>query len=391
MLPVFDRGGASLRRADLRDDDTEVAVHGAIQVFRTRGTLVFASDDLRVIGASAACLTREEMRQRLAAEGLFAASRKRPLPRWPRRIGIVTSSESAALQDIAITIARRWPLCEVVVAPCLIQGEKAPTSIVRALDLLGQEHGRSPLDVVIVSRGGGAASDLEPFNQESVARAVYRFPTPVVSAVGHETDNTVIDDIADRRASTPSAAAELVTPDREDVGQHVRAITLRVSAEARRMVHDKEVGVARLAKRLAYQAPDLAIERERRRTDRAMARIDHLAHQRMGAGQRQLELLSSRRRKGSPIHRISAYEQRLTDAHAQWSVCLNNATSLVQHHLTVLSARLEAASPESILARGYVLVSDATNLPITSYANAPLGAQITITWHDGERQVTVTA
>ncbi len=193
----------------LKDGD-RVLAHGKITIYPQRGELQFVTDFVRPEGVGILAARYEELKQRLGEEGLFDPGRKRPLPRFPRRIGLVTSPTGAALQDIKNVLTRRWPMVELVLAPAVVQGEQAAPTLVGALRQLSREP---DLDLAIVARGGGSIEDLWGFNDERVARAIFGFPVPVVSGVGHETDETIADLVADLRAPTPSAAAERATPD----------------------------------------------------------------------------------------------------------------------------------------------------------------------------------
>ncbi|HTD80801.1 MAG TPA: exodeoxyribonuclease VII large subunit, partial [Thermoplasmata archaeon] len=204
---VMFRAAVAALRFELRDG-IEVLVRGDIDVFPAKGQAQIVARDVRPIGHGAFWLAFEQVRDRLQQEGLFAAERKRPLPGFPLRIGLVTSGAGAAMHDVLAVLEKRYPFAEVLVSPCLVQGAAAPASIVLALDRLA---GR--VDVAILARGGGSVEDLWAFNDEGVARAIAQFPAPIVSAVGHEVDVTIADFVADVRAPTPSAAAVTVTPD----------------------------------------------------------------------------------------------------------------------------------------------------------------------------------
>ena len=218
---------ASLRTVLFRDsmpgfqlqDGERILAHGRITIYPQRGELQFVADFVRPEGVGILAAKFEEIRLRLDAEGLFDPARKRPLPRFPRRIGVVTSPTGAALQDIRNVLARRWTLATVLLSPALVQGDQAAGQVTAALRRLAKEP---DLDLALVARGGGRAEDLWAFNDERVARAIYGFPVPVVSGVGHETDVTIADLVADLRASTPSAAAERATP---DIAQLDRALS----------------------------------------------------------------------------------------------------------------------------------------------------------------------
>ena len=199
-----------MKGADLLTEGDSVSAHGKITFYTRGGTTDFMVDLAMPEGVGELALELERLKQKLAAEGLFETSRKRQLPRFPKKVGVVTSPTGAVFHDIQNVLRRRYPLAELVLSPTMVQGPEAAPKIAAALELLDREGG---CDVIIIARGGGSMEDLWPFNEEVVARAIYASKTPVVSAVGHETDETIADFVADVRAPTPSAAAELVVPD----------------------------------------------------------------------------------------------------------------------------------------------------------------------------------
>ncbi len=277
-------------------DGAKVLTHGWVEFYHRDGRCQIRVDDLRPAGAGDAYLRFEALKRRLVAEGLFALERKRPLPTAPRRIGVVTSPIGAVWQDIQNIVARRDPRMELVLSPALVQGAGAVDSLIGALDGLGQLR---ELDVVIIARGGGAADDLAAFNDESLVRAIARFARPVVSGVGHESDVTLCDLVADVRAPTPSAAAELVVPDAR-VGQMAAdRLMRRISARVRESIDGRRrraVAAHRLLERHAPPARVAALrqrlDEDRRGLDRAMARLVPGRRQRLVHAKRQLDALS---------------------------------------------------------------------------------------------------
>ena len=282
-----------------------VIVHGRISIYERSGDLQLIVDLVQPEGVGELQLRLEELRLKLEREGLFEPSRKRVLPPFPRRVAVVTSPTGAVWQDIRNVVGRRYPLVELVLAPTPVQGEEAAPSVVEAL----RATGRSDVDLVIVARGGGSLEDLWPFNEESVARAVYSSPVPVISAVGHETDVTIADLVADVRAPTPSAAAEMAVPDVVELARRVS--TMRASAMAAAASHlaTRSESVRELEGRLFSSAPD--VDTLRRDVDDLLGQAAaHMAH----------DIEIRRERLGS------------------------------------LSGRLRALSPYAILRRGYAIV-----------------------------------
>jgi exodeoxyribonuclease VII large subunit len=254
---------ASLRTILFRDnmpgfqlrDGERVIAHGRITVYPQRGELQFVADFVRPEGVGILAAKFEELRLRLEAEGLFDPARKRPLPPFPRHIGLVTSPTGAALQDIRNVLARRWPLATVLLSPALVQGDQAAGQVTAALRRLAKEPA---LDLAIVARGGGSAEDLSAFNDEHVARAIHGFPVPVVSGVGHETDVTIADLVADMRAPTPSAAAERSAPDIGQLERALRMMDRQMASAVRNTVSEQAGKVETQLRRIQYSTPDPA-------------------------------------------------------------------------------------------------------------------------------------
>ena len=296
----------SRKGAELLASGSAVIAHGYISFYEARGLVEYRVDVVVPEGTGPLHLELEKLKMTLESEGLFEPSRKRPLPHFPRVIGVATSPAGAVLHDILNIFRRRYPLVQVVVAPTPVQGEEAAPRISDAINALNQD---SDADLIILARGGGSLEELWPFNEEQVARAIYSSRLPVVSAVGHETDYTIADYVADVRAPTPSAAAELVVPDREEL--------LATTAELR--------------KRLAYAVAGHL--EERRNSLRAM-----------------MHRLWSRRPDVEALHR------RLDDIAQSAIFAFTAGLHLRREQVRGLEQRLQASNPQGILARGYAVV-----------------------------------
>lgn len=290
-----------------------VVAHGRVSLYEATGNLQFYVDMLQEEGQGVLFLAFEQLKTALEAQGLFAEERKRSIPALPRRIGLVTSPQAAALQDILNVLSRRYPLAEVVLSPTPVQGEGAARQIAGAIGALNALEDEEAVDVIIVARGGGSIEELWAFNEEVVARAAYASRIPVISGVGHETDFTIIDYVADLRAPTPSAAAELATPDIEE---------LKVTAEAWRRVLVND-----MRGRLAIAWDELESERE------------HL--QRL-----------------SPMWQVDSDKQRVGAMASSLSTYLSHRLTLERERIKSARGRLDALSPLQILKRGYAIVRD---------------------------------
>ena len=268
------RGGPATTTARLVENGAAVTAHGRISLYELRGELQFYVDFVQPEGIGALQAEYERLKARLDQEGLFDESRKRPLPRFPRRIGVVTSESGAVFHDICRVLERRWPLAEIVLAPTPVQGPDAVPGIIGGLEKLNL---RGDIDVIIAGRGGGSIEELWAFNDEHVARAIFASATPVVSAVGHETDTTIADFVADRRAPTPSAAAEIVAPDRTETRVHVGVAAATMESVVRERLNTERTAVRECVRFIERRAPD--VNRERQRVDdlarRAQAAAEH--------------------------------------------------------------------------------------------------------------------
>jgi exodeoxyribonuclease VII large subunit len=269
------------------ENGAQVLAHGAISFYAERGDVQVIVDFVQPAGVGARQAEFERLKSKLEAEGLFAQERKRALPTFPKRIGVVTSPTGAVFHDICHVLQRRWPLAEVILAATPVQGPDAVIGVaegIRALNNAGD------IDVIIVARGGGSTEELWAFNEEIVARAIYASAVPIVSAVGHETDYTIADFVADVRAPTPSAAAERVAPDRRDIYRQVAGMMVSMGVDARRRIQQGSTQVDRAGHRLRMALPDVSRYRERiasllrhaatgivRSTEQRHARVDTFA------------------------------------------------------------------------------------------------------------------
>ena len=316
------------------ENGMKVIVHGRISVFPRDGQYQIYVDEMMPDGIGSLYLAFEQLKRRLEGEGLFDSSKKRPLPPYPQRIGIITSPTGAAVRDIIQILGRRYPCAEVLLYPALVQGSGAPESIMRGLACFGYQI---PVDLIVIGRGGGSAEDLWAFNDEGLARAVAASPVPVISAVGHETDFTICDFVADLRAPTPSAAAELAVPDVKDLKDTVEGFFNRLSV-----------------------AEDAILQRSK-------ARLELLA----GA-----EMLRSPRRYLEERAMIVAFlEQRVEHL---WLAVKENA----KREVVTMAAKLEALNPLHVLARGYAAVFDEKNVPVTRAGDLTVGETIRIRFAD---------
>lgn len=315
-----------------------VMVHGRISVYDVQGAYQLYADTIQAAGGVGDLYREfERLKAQLEAQGLFDLERKRELPDFPRRVGIVTSPTSAAIRDMLTVIERRWPLLEVVVAPTLVQGEGAPSQIVAALERL---YALDDIDAIIVGRGGGSIEDLWAFNDERVAYAIFASPVPLITGVGHETDFTIADFVADVRAPTPSAAAELLTPNRDDY-------LLTVDAHAERL----------------YEAFGDLLGEARSLLEMNARALQHL----------------------SPQTYVSNARKRLEDLELARQSALAHRLELLQERVARDSARLKALNPLAVLERGYAVVRKKTTGKVVRHVKqVKSGDKLQIRVSDGE-------
>jgi len=366
-------------------DGQSLRVRGRLGIFAKQGRFQMYAEQAEPAGLGALMLELEQRKARLAAEGLFAAERKRPLPRWPRAIGVVTSAQGAAVHDILEVARRRCP-SHLVIAPAVVQGPDAPRSLTRALQRIQRWPG---VAVVIIGRGGGSVEDLWAFNDERLARAVAACPVPVVSAVGHEVDVSICDLVADVRAATPSHAAELVVPDRDAVLHRLDALGRRLARALERSTLDER---ARLeASRARLQSFGHRMPRElRERLDSLTQRLHaHHPRQRLARDRRQLEgLWSQLVAAGHDL--VPAARRRLVRLDNRLSSAGTAAPRNARVRLARAAGALQALSPLGVLERGYAVATDGSGQAITRAAQVQPGDPVSLRLHRGRLHVRVT-
>ena len=280
------------------ENGMQVIAGGSVSVYERDGAYQLYVNALTPEGAGALALAFEQLKEKLHAEGLFDGAHKQPLPRFPRRIGIVTSSAGAVLRDIHKVAKRRWPSVQLILCPVLVQGTEAAGQIAAAIRFFNEKY---PVDVLIVGRGGGSAEDLWAFNEEPVVRAIYASRIPVISAVGHETDTTLADFVSDRRAATPSQAAEFAVPDADELRQYADGLLLRLHAGRTRQMEQRSMRLRTLLDRPWYRNPKLLLAVPMQRTDRALERLHHAAKDGRTNARHRLELVLKRLELLNPV------------------------------------------------------------------------------------------
>ena len=385
QLPVvlFRRQASLLRFRP--EDGQHVLARGRVSVYDQRGQVQLVAETLEPVGAGSLQLAFEQLKERLKAEGLFDAARKRPLPAFPRTVGIVTSPTGAVIRDFLNITGRRHAGLNVLVCPASVQGESAAAEIesaIACLNISGPE-GQALVDVIVVARGGGSLEDLAAFNSERVARAIAASQVPVVSAVGHETDFTIADFVADLRAPTPSAAAELITEAQHRIAEHLARLDARLERGSHFQLLQARQRLSRIAVARAETRITTLFHRLAQRLDDAMQQL---------VGGMTFHIRDTQRRVTEFGAAILRHDPRQRLAHAQQHfaagrIRLLHAAERLLHErraqLQALDARLHSLSPIAVLDRGYALVLDANGILIRSAAQVHSGDQLTTRLADG--------
>ena len=363
-------------------DGLRVVARGRVSVYDPKGEYQLVCEHLEPEGLGARQLAFDQLKARLAKEGLFDERRKRPLPALPRRIGVVTSLDGAAVRDIIKVLRRRYPNAHIVIHPTRVQGEGAAMEIARALRAIGRIK---EVDVVIVGRGGGSIEDLWAFNEEVVARAIAGCPVPTIAAVGHESDVTIADFVADVRAATPSAAAEIVVSRKDDFCARIDRLSHRVESAMQARAHRLEAALRRLEARpgLGGFRAHLAMR------GRHAADLTHALRQalraRLAGQERRLQLLRRGLDASDVRHRFAALRMRLVAADGRLRVALDRRRHAADSRLRGAAARLDSLSPLAVLGRGYAVCWNADRTAIVRDAGAvPKGARVHVRLERGE-------
>ena len=362
------------------EDGLHVLVRGRISVYEQRGQLQLVAETVEPVGAGSLQLAFEQLKERLKAEGLFDADRKKPLPAFPRTVGIVTSPTGAVIRDFLNIVSRRHSGLNVLLFPVSVQGESAPAEIEAALAQLNTSQ---LVDLIVLARGGGSLEDLAAFNSERVARAIAASRLPVVSAVGHETDFTIADFVGDLRAPTPSAAAELITAAQHKIAEHLatqfhcleRAVHFHLLQARQRLA---QVPVSRAESRVSA-----LLYRLGQRLDDATLRLDSSLAERLHTGQRRIAELAAAVLHHDPRRQLAHAGQHLADYRARLDRNLERLLDSSASRLGALDARLHSLSPLAVLDRGYALVQSADGTLVRSTTQIATGDALTTRLADG--------
>jgi len=383
---VLFAGTASTLKGLRLADGLQVELFGELTVYEPRGSYQIIARTIRQRGEGELRAKFEALKLKLAAQGLFDSSRKRPLPRFPQRVGLITSPSGAAIRDFLSVLGRRHPGIEVILNPVRVQGRGAAQEIARALDEFTnwEKHDLPQVDVVVLTRGGGSIEDLWEFNEEIVAEAIARSSIPVVSAVGHEIDFTIADFVADLRAPTPSVAAEILAADRQEV-------LSRLAKEHGRMTQHCHAALRLLLSQLStaatsplFREPHRRIQELRQMLDRAGETFHWRATSAQQSARHRLVVAANRIESHSPRLQMLGANQKLAVAETRLQTLAATQIASLRARFDNLAVRLATLDPSATLARGYTITTDISGTPLRSAKNIPAGAILLTRFADGE-------
>lgn len=387
QLPaVLFRRQASLLRFR-PEDGLQVILRGKVSVYEQRGQMQIVAEFMEPVGAGSLQIAFEQLKARLKQEGLFEQSRKKPLPAFPRCVGIITSPSGAVIRDFLNVSARRHASLDVLLYPVLVQGETAAAEVAAGIAFFNRTRS---VDVVVIARGGGSIEDLAPFNSEMLARAIAASELPVVSAIGHETDFTISDFVADLRAPTPSAAAEIITGALHNIEEHVEQLTARLLRGCRYRMMQAQDSFARLGAEAALVHMRDDVTRRQQRIDELRFRIEAAWSSISRSLSERLNLLIASLRRQDATHHLRLMRERLAGLEnrllsAQQGMASNNSA-----RLQGLTRQLHALSPLAVLNRGYALVFNESGVLVKKASALTQDQQITTRFAEGSIQSRVT-
>lgn len=364
----------------------QVLVRGRVSLYEPRGDYQLIADHLEAAGEGLLRRRLEELKQRLAAAGLFDAARKQPLPALPKSIGVITSPSGAAVRDILHILKRRFPAIPVIIYPVQVQGEQAKFDIVKAFAIAAR---RAECELLILARGGGSLEDLWAFNEEIVAQAIAACPIPMISGVGHEIDFTIADLVADVRAPTPSGAAELAVPDSRNWLRHLQALERRAALASAQTLAATRTRQQQLTARLARCHPGYQLRQNAQRLDELRHQLSAALGNRLALDALRIENALQRLQHVSPVMQVRLTAERLAATRQRLVAAIRVRISGAGSRLAILSGRLQTVSPLSTLERGYALVLDAGGKVVRSTRQLKAGDVITARLADGAISATV--
>ena len=367
-------------------DGMHVLVRARVGLYEPRGEFQLVAEHMEQAGEGALQREFEQLKARLDAEGLFDPARKRALPRYARRIGVITSATGAAVRDVLSVMSRRWPLADVDVLPVPVQGREAPPAIV---NMLRKASASGRYDVLLLTRGGGSLEDLWAFNDEQVARAIHASVVPVVSAVGHEIDFSIADFVADLRAPTPSAAAELLVPDALALRRHLQQLQQRLITLEQRRLQSRSQRVDHLLSRLQAQRPQARLARDRERLQHLHRRLLGVQREQAQQQRARLDRVHARLLAQHPRLRLQLLQRRASELSQRLRQSMERRLERDRLTLQQVARTMHAVSPLATLDRGYAILFDAEGKVLRSAQNIATGTPLRARLADGELPLSV--
>ncbi|NMD70195.1 exodeoxyribonuclease VII large subunit [Bacillus sp. DNRA2] len=368
------------------ENGMQVLIRGDLSVYEASGQYQIYIKEMKPDGVGELFLAYEQLKEKLTKEGLFSQSAKKPLPKYPKTVGVITSPTGAAIRDIVSTIKRRFPIANILLLPALVQGEQAASSIARAIE---KANTIDAIDVLIVGRGGGSIEELWAFNEEIVARAIFTSEIPIISAVGHETDFTIADFVADLRAPTPTGAAELAVPHIDDLLERILNRKSRMLRTMKEKLSSQKVKLSRINRSYAFRYPHKLYEQKLEQLDRRTEQLVRNTNKLIELKKSEQQSVHNRLIRNAPSKKIqeaALHHERLTKSLTRaMSMILSKKNSEFQHQL----AKLDALSPLKIMERGYSLVFSKEQKLISKREQVQRNEEILVRLSDGNLQCKV--
>ena len=359
----------------------QVTVKARVSLYEPRGDYQLIVEHMEPAGEGQLKQEFDALKMRLAAEGIFSSAYKKPLPQNINRIGVITSPTGAAIKDILTVLKRRAPQLAVVIYPAMVQGKEAHGHLIKQIELANL---RNEVDVIILGRGGGSLEDLWCFNHEQLARAIYQSSLPIVSAVGHEIDTTISDYVADVRAATPSAAAELVSPNTQELHNRVNQLISRLANAFKHDIADKRALATQLQHRLNLCHPRNQLNQKSQRLDELSIALQQAMRQRLYQQERVLANLTPRLMRQSPDKKLANANHQLAQLHARLNQAMQQQLQHANNTLALQASRLDSVSPLNVLARGYSITKAAQNKVVKSVEDVKVGDVLITELVDGQ-------
>ncbi|WP_062357035.1 exodeoxyribonuclease VII large subunit [Bacillus kwashiorkori] len=362
------------------ENGMNVLIRGDISVYEPSGQYQIYIKEMQPDGIGALYLAFEQLKEKLSKEGLFNKEYKKPIPSFPKTVGVITSPTGAAIRDIITTIKRRFPVARIIIYPALVQGKTAAPSIVNAIDVANQKR---EADILIVGRGGGSIEELWAFNEEVVARAIFRSKIPIISAVGHETDTTIADFVADLRAPTPTGAAEMAVPHMEDLMERILNRKIRLMRVMKEKVVTERNTLDRLVKSYAFRYPQKMYEQKLEQLDKTVERSFIALKRLYSQKQENLQLWQRRLKRNHPHEKFDQARGNYIEKQKRLIRVMEQLIKDKQKEFVHAIATLEALSPLKIMERGYSIVYEEKNNLVKSIHDVNVGDNVEISLKDG--------